>query len=46
MIDTLTVPYEGINKVKATKENILNRKYEHFFAYMNESLTQKFNHFN
>lgn len=45
-MDTLTVAYEGTGEVRATQENNLNRKYKHFFAHMNENLTQTFNHFN
>lgn len=45
MIHMMTVAYEGTNEVKATRENSLNRKYEHFFAQWNESLNQTFNNF-
>lgn len=46
MLKTLVVAYEGNDEVRVTQENSLNRKYEHFFAYRNKSLTQSFNHFN
>ncbi|KAI3767019.1 hypothetical protein L2E82_17100 [Cichorium intybus] len=43
---TLTVAFEGTAEVIAAQENTLNRKYEHFFAYKNETITQTFNRFN
>lgn len=46
MLDTLTVTYEGTPEVSTTHENNIKRKYKHLFAYMNESLTNTFNHFN
>ncbi|KAI3523649.1 hypothetical protein L1887_01928 [Cichorium endivia] len=46
MLSTLTVAFEGTAEVLAAQENILNRKYEHFFAYKNETITQTFNRFN
>lgn len=39
MIDTMTVAYEGIDEVKATRENGFNMKYQHSFSYRNGSLT-------
>ncbi|KAI3752823.1 hypothetical protein L2E82_24860 [Cichorium intybus] len=46
MLSTLTVSFEVTAEVLAAQENILNRKYEHFFAYKNETITQTFNCFN
>ena len=46
MMDALTVAYEGTAEVTETQKNNLNRKYEHFFALTNESLTDTFNRFN
>ena len=46
MLDALTVAYEGTEEVTETQKNNLNRKYEHFFALKNESLTDTFNRFN
>lgn len=45
MIEMLTVEYEGTDEAKDTMENSLNRKYDHFFAYWNKTLTQTFNRF-
>lgn len=45
MIEMLTVAYEETDEVNASRENSLNRKYEHLIAYWNETLTQTYNHF-
>lgn len=42
MIDTLTIAYERTDEAKSTRENNLNREYEHLFAHRNESITQIF----
>ena len=46
MMETVTVAFEGTNEVRRTNINNLNRKYEHFFALKNETLTETFNRFN
>ncbi|KAL4563399.1 hypothetical protein LXL04_027440 [Taraxacum kok-saghyz] len=46
MMETLTVAFEGTNEVRRTNINNLNKKYEHFFAQKNETLTETFNMFN
>lgn len=45
MIEMLTVAYEETDEVNASRENSINRKYEHLIAYWNETLTQTYNHF-
>ena len=46
MMDTLTVTFEGTEEVKASTLSNLIRKYEHFFAKKDETLTQTFTRFN